>query len=68
VYLAAQARKLQNNQQPLDEAGWSWLHGTFDAGARAPSGYWFRDYGQVGVGWREVGYRYGGLGSRSPVG
>ena len=68
VYLAAQARKLQNNQQPLDEAGWSWLHGTFNAGARAPDGFWNRVNGQVRVGWNEVGSRYDNLGSRSPVG
>ena len=68
VYLAAQARKLQNNQQPLDEAGWSWLHGTFDAGARAPRGFWRRDDGQVRVNWDGVGIRYVNLGSRSPVG
>ncbi len=68
AYLAAQARKLQYDQQPLDEAGWSWLHGTFSAGARAPDGCWYRDDGQVNVYWNGVGDRVDGLGSRSPVG
>lgn len=68
AYLATQARRLAHHRPPLDTDGYSWLHGTFDSGAHAPSGYWGRDYGRVRVAWVGVSFRLGNLGSRSPVG
>ena len=52
---------------PSDKSHYSWCdsHGS---GAAAPQGFWNFDDGRVSVVWDVVVYRYGGLGSRPPVG
>ena len=67
-YTRLQLGNIQEGRPPVDGNTWTWLSGTFSAGAAAPDGFWNPGYGQVVVGWYGVGFRGGGLGSRSPEG
>ena len=67
-YTRLQLGNIQEGRPPVDGNTWTWLSGTFSAGAAAPCGYWNPGFGQVRVSWNGVGYRGGGLGSRSPEG
>ncbi len=68
-YLALQAGRLQNNEEPIDSSKWTWLEGEFGdpSNLQAPRGRWFPVDGQVGLDWCNVGRRGGVLGARLPV-
>lgn len=63
-YTRLQLGNIQEGRPPVDGNTWTWLSGTFSAGAAAPCGYWDPGYGQVRVSWNGVGSRGGYLGSR----
>ena len=63
-YTRLQLGNIQEGRPPVDGNTWTWLSGTFSAGAAAPCGGWGPGFGQVFVGWGVVGFRGGGLGSR----
>ena len=67
-YTRLQLGNIQEGRPPVDGNTWTWLSGTFSAGAAAPCGNWFPGGGRVDVGWGGVGLRGGDLGSRSPEG
>ena len=67
-YTRLQLGNIQEGRPPVDGNTWTWLSGTFSAGAAAPYGRWFPGLGRVGVDWLDVGCRGGYLGSRSPEG
>lgn len=60
-------------ETPSDKSHYSWCDNGQSsrqvvAGGSAPRGDWFSVGGRVFVDWGDVGFRYGRLGSRSPVG
>ena len=63
-YTRLQLGNIQEGRPPVDGNTWTWLSGTFSAGAAAPFGRWGPGLGQVDVGWNGVGRRGGYLGSR----
>ena len=67
-YTRLQLGNIQEGRPPVDGNTWTWLSGTFSAGAAAPYGFWDPGGGQVDVYWSGVGLRGGYLGSRSPEG
>ena len=67
-YTRLQLGNIQEGRPPVDGNTWTWLSGTFSAGAAAPCGLWNPGLGQVRVYWLVVGSRGGYLGSRSPEG
>lgn len=66
-YLTLQGQSLQERRTPVDGETYTWLHGTFEGGSRAPGGDWYPDGGQVELSWRDSGGRYGGRGVRLAV-
>ena len=67
-YTRLQLGNIQEGRPPVDGNTWTWLSGTFSAGAAAPCGRWLPGVGQMYVDWDGVGGRGGSLGSRSPEG
>ncbi len=63
-YTRLQLGNIQEGRPPVDGNTWTWLSGTFSAGAAAPYGNWNPGSGQVCVSWDGVGARVGILGSR----
>ena len=63
-YTRLQLGNIQEGRPPVDGNTWTWLSGTFSAGAAAPCGRWLPGVGQMYVDWNGVGGRGGSLGSR----
>lgn len=69
AHLTLQARRLHQDLPLLDQEGsiWTWNHGTFNDGGRAPAVYWYPGFGQVRVGDDGVDGSDGNVGVRAPV-
>lgn len=70
AYLALQWQQLEQDLEPVDKIGWTWLEKEDNfklSDLRAPFGRWSPDDGQVRLYWYGVGYRFGLLGVRLPV-